>query len=48
MTKEDLRLLQKLLDKFFALHGLSENDNEIYEAISTMISDIFQQIHNEK
>lgn len=48
MTKEDLRLLQKLLDKFFMLHGISENDNDIYNAISIMISDILIQIHNEK
>lgn len=48
MTKKDLRLLQELLSKFFMLHGISENDNEIYESISTMISDVFQQIHEDK
>ncbi len=47
MTKEDLRLLQKLLDRFYALHGLSENDDDTYSDISTMISDVFKQIHNE-
>lgn len=48
MTKEDLRLLQKLLDRFFMLHGISENDNETYESISIMINDVFEQIHKEK
>lgn len=47
MTKKDLLLLKKLLDKFFMLHGISENDNEIYETISIMINDILQQIYNE-